>query len=121
MVNGIMEKLMALQSLELRIGRGKKERDAEITALREAIPPPILGHFDRLLARGKEGVAVVRHGTCTACHIRVAIGVLAALAHGDDVQLCGNCGRYLYQPADEQIVPAPAPAKRAKTMVDHGG
>lgn len=124
MVNGIMEKLLALQTLELQMGRGARQRDAEIRALRKAIPAPILGHFDRMLVRGRKAVAVVRHGTCTACHVCVAIGVLAALAHGDDVQLCGNCGRYLYLPVDEPVLPSsavakPAPARRGKMMTVH--
>jgi len=121
----MLEKLMSLQTLELQTGRGKKEREAEIKALREAIPLPIQGHFDRLLVRGKKPMAVVRHGTCTACHIRVAIGVLATLAHGEDVQLCGNCGRYLYLPEDESVLPAsdsakPAAPQRPKAMATHG-
>jgi predicted nucleic acid-binding Zn-ribbon protein len=85
----------------LHRGRGVREREDEIEVLRRKIPEPILGHYDRLLARNKKGVALVNHGVCSECHMRVPIGTLVTLAHGQDVQLCGNCGRYLFLPAGE--------------------
>jgi len=110
----MMENLLTLQDLQLRRGRGVRERETEIEALRSQIPEPILGHYDRLLARGKKGVALVNHGVCSECHMRVPIGTLVTLAHGQDVQLCGNCGRYLFLPAGEPFTDAkPAPAATA--------
>ncbi len=106
----LMESLLALQELQLRRGRGVREREAEIEGLRAKIPEPILGHYDRLIARGKKGVALVNHGVCSECHMRVPIGTLVTLAHGQDVQLCGNCGRYLCLPAGEPFAEANAPA-----------
>ena len=98
----LMENLLALQTLELN--------PAELTAqqpqrdlLRSKVPTQLLGHYDRLMARGKKGVAVVRNGVCAECHIRVPIGSLGALTFGTDIQLCGNCGRYLYLPEDEPM------------------
>jgi predicted nucleic acid-binding Zn-ribbon protein len=106
----MMENLLALQDLQLRRGRGVREREEEIEVLRRQIPEPILGHYDRLLARGKKGVALVNHGVCSECHMRVPIGTLVTLAHGQDVQLCGNCGRYLFLPAGELTPDPKAPA-----------
>ena len=60
------------------------------------IPAPILSHYDRMVARGKKGVALVRHQTCSGCHINVPLGVVVVLSHGLDVRLCDNCQRYLY-------------------------
>jgi NMD protein affecting ribosome stability and mRNA decay len=51
-------------------------------------------------------VAIVRNGVCTECHLKVAIGALASLAHETDIQLCGNCGRYLFLPAQEPVLAA---------------
>ena len=51
-----------------------------IEALRKSIPSQVLTHYDRLVAQGKKGLAVVRNGVCTQCHISVAIGALAGLA-----------------------------------------
>ena len=75
-------------------------------AIRKTIPGIVLTHYDRLLAHGKKGVAIVRNGVCTECHLRVAIGALADLAHESDIQVCGNCGRYLFLPTNEPVVPA---------------
>jgi len=79
-----------------------------IKLLREKIPAQILGHFDRLMAQGRKGVALVRNGVCRECHIRVPSGTAASLIHPKDLYLCDNCGRYLLLPLDE-IVPAAEP------------
>jgi hypothetical protein len=94
----IMENLLALQALQFSNRPGAKACHREIEALKKEIPSQILGHYDRLVARGRKGVAIVRRGVCTECHIRLATGALATLARGADIQLCGNCGRYLFLP-----------------------
>ena len=68
--------------------------------MRGKIPPQILAHYDRLVARGKKGVALVRNQVCTGCHMRVPIGVIMTLKHDEDIQLCESCGRYLYLPPE---------------------
>jgi predicted nucleic acid-binding Zn-ribbon protein len=95
----LMESLVSLQTLEM--GSKKPGKEAERERLRAAIPAPVLAHFDRLLARGKKGVSVIRKGVCSECHIRVSSGVMQTLAHGSDIQICGNCGRYLQLPDSE--------------------
>jgi predicted nucleic acid-binding Zn-ribbon protein len=76
---------------------------------------PILAHYDRLVARGKKGVAVVRNQVCGGCHMKLPIGTVNTLMQGHDVQLCDTCGRYLYlpDPAETQFVEAVAAAKPA--------
>jgi hypothetical protein len=100
----IIGDLLALQELQWRKGKGASER--EIETLRKAVPQPILDHYDRLAVRGKKGVAILRNGVCTECHMRVPLGTLVTLARGQDVQLCGNCGRYLFLPAGETVAGA---------------
>lgn len=121
----MMEDLLALQEMQGR--RGKAAREGDIEALRRGIPDPILGHYDRLQVRGKKGVAILRNGVCTECHMRVPLGTLLTLAHGQDVQLCGNCGRYLYLPATETVLgpkpstvrtpPRPRPGRKVAASV----
>ena len=55
----------------------------------------ILGHYDRLKSRGKKSVALVRHGVCTGCQMRLASGVYAALLRDEDIAMCDTCARYL--------------------------
>jgi predicted nucleic acid-binding Zn-ribbon protein len=70
--------------------------DDSIKKLRAKIPPQILAHYDRLVVRGKKGVAAVRNHVCTGCHMQVPLAVTMTLMHGDDIQICESCGRYLY-------------------------
>ena len=93
-MNALLQNLIKLQSLQF--GEVKdKNAEAITTELRAKIPPQILAHYDRLVARGKKGVAVVRDQVCTSCHMRLPIGVIMTLMHGQDIQLCESCGRYL--------------------------
>jgi predicted nucleic acid-binding Zn-ribbon protein len=96
-MNNVLQNLLKLQALEF--GETKqKNMEAQAAELRATIPPPILGHYDRLRARDKKGVAIVRNQSCTGCHMRVPIGLITVLMRGEDVQLCESCGRYLYLP-----------------------
>src|SRR5688572_12968443 len=91
----IIGNLLALQ--ETQFGT-RKSSNAEIESMRKSIPEAILGHYDRLMARGKKGVAVVKNGTCTGCYMRLASGTMQILMRREDIQLCDTCGRYLYLP-----------------------
>src|SRR5216684_346811 len=89
--------LFKLQSLEFK-ETSEKFTESQKTELRANIPAPILAHYDRLVARGKKGIAVVRNQVCTGCHMRLPIGTINVLMQHQDVQLCDSCGRYLYLP-----------------------
>ena len=94
-MNELLQNLIKLQSLEF--GEIKeKNAEATIAELRDKIPAQILAHYDRLVAKGKKGVAAVRNQVCTGCHMRVPIGVVTTLMHDTDIQICESCGRYLY-------------------------
>jgi predicted nucleic acid-binding Zn-ribbon protein len=99
----IMENLLALQKVQLQTQPLSPENAREILKLREPVPAPVLAHFDRLIARGKKGVAVARNGACGECHLRLPSGTMAALAYTNEIHLCDNCGRYLYLPEDEPL------------------
>ena len=105
----LLDSLLKLQSLEFDEtgfdGAPEKEIDKRIATLRLQIPLPILNHYDRLGARGKKGVAAVRHQTCTGCHVQVTKAVVINLMHGEDIQVCENCGRYLYLPESDETRP----------------
>ena len=77
-MNELLQNLLNLQALQFG---DLKEKNVEgrIAELRSKIPLPILGHYDRLLARGKRGVAIVRN-----------------LMRAEDIHICDNCGRYLH-------------------------
>lgn len=110
----LIQNLIKLQELDFdkreQTEAEGKEAEKKNAELRLQIPLPILNHYDRLLVRGKKGVAAVRHQTCTGCHMQVTRGVVINLMHAEDIQVCENCGRYLYLPPSNEAEAAPAPA-----------
>src|SRR6478672_10429304 len=90
----ILDTLLRLQNLELG---NERATAAGIDELRKSVPAPILEHYDRLRARGKKGIAVVKHGVCGQCHMQVAVGLQALLRHEDTIQRCETCGAFLYR------------------------
>ena len=105
--------LLKLQSIEFK-ETTESNSESVRTELRGIIPQPVLAHYDRLKARGKKGVGIVRNQVCTGCHMRLPIGTINTLLQRQDVQLCDNCGRYLYIPETTEAVTEPAPAPPAK-------
>jgi len=110
-MNELMQNLLKLQSLEFG-GPAEPAVEKRVAELRAKIPAPVLGHYGRLLARGKKGAAAIHHQVCTGCHVQVPRGTVLTLMHNEDIQICENCGRYLYlaEPA-ESAPPAAAPEK----------
>jgi predicted nucleic acid-binding Zn-ribbon protein len=110
-----MESLVELQKLEFDTTPKTGTAKAAIEKLRAQVPPQIIGHYDRLLARGKKGISLVKRNVCGECHMSVPIGTVVTILKGADIQLCGNCGRYLYAyPEPEEAAPAPAPVEAPK-------
>ena len=117
--------LSRLQAVEFGEVTGKAIAK-QAAELRTLIPLPILAHYDRLRVRGKKGLAAVRNQVCTGCHMSVPIGKITVIMRGDDIQLCENCGRYLYLPEPVEAAtveieaatkPAEKPKRRRKALV----
>jgi predicted nucleic acid-binding Zn-ribbon protein len=116
-MNSIILKLLKLQTLEYDRTPSKPE-SKEIIELRSGVPEPILGHYSRLIARGKKGVAVIKNQVCTGCQMRLPIGTITTLMRNEDIQLCDNCGRYLYLPeTPEETNPTAEPKTVKKPKV----
>lgn len=111
----LIENLFELQTLERGAagGAGASPRIAELRAL---VPAQILGHYDRLLARGKKGVSVIKGQVCGECHVQVPRNTVLTLMNNADIQICENCGRYLCLPenVNPAVPPQPAPKKVRK-------
>src|SRR5690242_11747580 len=119
-MNAVLQNLMKLQGLEFG-GALNPTTQAQAAELRGLIPQPFLGHYDRLRARGKKGIAIVRNQVCTGCHMLQPVGKITIVMRGEDLQLCDSCGRYLFIEAAAPvetpaaaIEAAPAPAKTRK-------
>jgi len=90
----LLESLLQLQKLE--VGTVQPSAGAGPEELRKRIPAQILQHYDRLRSRGKKGIASVRNGVCSQCHMQVAVGLQAMLHRQDNLYRCENCGCYLH-------------------------
>lgn len=105
----LIQDLLALQTI-LKLGpAATPEQKDEIEPLKLAIPPAILGHFLRQLANGRRGIALVHHGVCSECHIRVSHATVHMLGRSNDLLLCENCGAFIaLDPVDAAALAAPA-------------
>ena len=101
-MNELLQNLLKLQTLEFDVVV-EPEMEKQVEELRAKVSTPILAHYDRLLAQGKKGLAAVRNQVCTGCHIHVPRACVLALMHGNDIQICENCGRYLYLPEQSEL------------------
>ena len=117
-MNEPMQNLLKLQTLEFS-DSGDETTAAAITALRAKIPPQILGHYDRFQVRDKKGLAAVVNQVCTGCHMRQPLAVIMTLKHGQDIQLCDSCGRYLYLPDEMEGAPVAAPCDAKPVHTPH--
>lgn len=124
-MNAVLQILLKLQAIDY-VPDIDKKTETEIAELRSHVPAPILGHYDRLRARGKKGVALVRNHTCTGCYMRQPIGKITTLMRDEDIQLCDSCGRYLYLPSEaeaqfvekvEATKPAPKRGRKPKATL----
>lgn len=99
----VIEHLLKLQEIEFGPLPDTPESLQQASALRAEVPPPLLAHYDRLKGRGKKGVAVVDHGVCGGCRMRIPSGLHAALIRDEDIATCDYCARYLI------LAPPPPP------------
>jgi predicted nucleic acid-binding Zn-ribbon protein len=115
----LLQSVLKLQTLEFdetkRDEAAGMEAQKKIAELRLQIPLPILNHYDRLRARGKKCAAAVRNQTCTGCHMQVTKATVLSLLRGHDIQICENCGRYLY--LAQSLEPESKTARAAKKPV----
>ena len=115
-MNPYVETLSVLQRCALTHAQTTPGSKASIAELRGSVPVPVLAHFDRLIVRGRAGVAEVHHGVCGACHLRLPAAITAVGDKSDDLQLCESCGAYLLFPTEEAVaVPVavePRPRRR---------
>ncbi len=71
------------------------ERNLCAAQAREGIPTAILGHHDRMAARGKRSLAKVQNGVCGACHLRLPTGHRSHQTEFEEMDVCDNCGVFL--------------------------
>ena len=122
----VTESLKRLSELER--GKGplatalcESEKALEVTRLRSILPAFILGHHDRKIQRGQPSIVPVVNGVCSACHLRLPIGHMARLQSSQDLEVCDNCGTFIFmEPTSEPLSQEPSGAIRKKAKADRG-
>jgi predicted nucleic acid-binding Zn-ribbon protein len=96
----IIQSLKELQSIARASKSGRIAVGAPLSprqvALRAGVPNAILGHFDRMLAQGRSGVAPLRNGVCGGCHIRIPRAHIAGIRASHELDVCDQCGTFIY-------------------------
>lgn len=69
--------------------------------LRAVVPTSILGHFDRMVAQRRPGIAPVRNGVCGGCHLRIPRAHIAGIRGSHELDVCDQCGTFIY--AEEML------------------
>ena len=117
-MKGSVALLHEAQKTLLSVPLGAPPWEALGRTLSATVPAPVLSHFLRLVSTGRPGVSLVRRGVCSQCHIRVGLGIAAALRNPENLHLCDHCGCYLLMPDDElpptHAVTAPATTARKR-------
>lgn len=90
------------------------EKQHEINRLRSIIPAFILGHHDRKIQMGKASIVAVVNGICSACHLSLPSGHAARLQSSQDLEVCDNCGTFIYLDAGSVPSISPAPKRRKR-------
>ncbi len=99
----ITDLLLELQTLMLSPAPTPMKSVERVKQIRKEVPESLLAHFDRLMKRNRRAVAVVTHGVCGGCHMRLPSGVSASLLGNNDVQLCETCSSFILLAPEELI------------------
>ncbi|MEM6820793.1 MAG: hypothetical protein AAF558_02465 [Verrucomicrobiota bacterium] len=105
----VMQKLIRLNELQDKIDqftpRSKKRKEAEEEAetIRPDIPRFVLSHHDRIRKLGRKSTAPVVNWVCQSCFIAVPLGSRSHIAKGNDLNVCENCGAYMFQPEEDKV------------------
>jgi hypothetical protein len=100
----VIEAVIELNYLENELGllgqrsQKREEIGKAIQKQRVLLPPNMIGHHDRMRARGRVSVVAVVDWVCRGCFISIPSGLRTHLATLEDVHICENCGCYQYIP-----------------------
>jgi len=108
MLNSNLEKLVALQDLDLMIEEtdeveklgfsttGVDELKKAREDLSSQIDRPLLARYERLRAKLKRAVVPVKNDVCLGCFLRQPTSRSVYGREDDQIFTCENCGRILY-------------------------
>lgn len=79
------------------IGEELQRKEEERKALVVDIDPVWRSRYERLFAKQRDAaIALVEHGTCGSCHMKLSPSQVVDSRKADTLTLCDFCGRMLY-------------------------
>ena len=79
------------------IGGELQRKEEERKAMVVDIEPVWLSRYERLFAKQRDAaIALVEHGTCGSCHMKLSPAQVVDARKADTLTLCDFCGRMLY-------------------------
>ena len=79
------------------LGDELKRKEEERKQLVAEIDPTWLARYERLFAKQRDAaIALVEHGTCGSCHMKLSPSQVVEARKSDTLTLCDFCGRMLY-------------------------
>ena len=73
--------------------------EAERPAKAAAVDGEWLARYERIAAKGGGAIALVEHGACGHCHMKLSPAQVVEARKPDRLSFCDFCGRILYAPA----------------------
>jgi len=91
------EEIQAFLGRSEGLGEELKRKEEERKALASEIDPTWLSRYERLFAKQRDAaIALVEHGTCGSCHMKLSPAQVVDARKADTLTLCDFCGRMLY-------------------------
>ena len=79
------------------LGDELQRKEDERRQLAAEIDPTWLARYERLFAKQRDAaIALVEHGTCGSCHMKLSPSQVVEARKSDTLTLCDFCGRMLY-------------------------
>jgi uncharacterized protein len=79
------------------LGEELKLKEEERKGMAAAVDSTWLSRYERLFAKqGDAAIALVEHGTCGSCHMKLSPSQVVESRKSDSITLCDFCGRMLH-------------------------
>lgn len=91
------EEIKAFLARSAGLAEELQRKETERTGVAAEIEPTWRARYERLFAKQRDAaIALVEHGTCGSCHMKLSPAQVVDARKADTLTLCDFCGRMLY-------------------------
>jgi|GEM_PF-1918082 len=105
----LINMLIKLQDLENHLKESnltkndKEQVSSEITLIKAQIPHDVETRFYKLYKKHGEAIVMANGSVCHGCYINLPSSQAIEMSHNDELNVCQNCGRFIYMDSKETI------------------